>query len=211
LDNKPLFFHILQSLLSSSYVEKVIINTDSEEIARLAVDEFGKSVLISWRPEELRGDFISMNKIIEYELLLAKADHHYIQTHSTNPFLKTTTIDNAIACYFEKLKDSQIDSMFSVKEIRSRLYDNQIQPLNHNPQDLIRTQDLNPIYEENSNFYLFSRSSFLKTHARIGKRAGIFLIDPWESIDIDTSKDWKMAEYLAGFFKEEGIEKNGKD
>jgi len=75
---------------------KVIINTDTEQIAKLATAEFGQSVEMSWRLEELRDDFISMSKIIEHDLGDAGLDQHFPQTHGTNPFLKTTTIDNAI-------------------------------------------------------------------------------------------------------------------
>ena len=201
LGNRPLFFHILQSLLASHYIKKVIINTDSERIAELAIGEFGKSVEIFWRPEELRGDFISMNKIIEYDLRDAELGQLFLQTHSTNPFLKTTTIDKAIEYYFEKLASGEADSIFSVTEIRSRLYNSDLQPLNHDLHELIRTQDLKPVYEENSNFYLFSKESFLKTKARIGQKPGGFTTEPLESIDIDTPEDWELAAYLVDFLK----------
>ena len=204
LGNKPLFFHVLQSLLASNCIKKVIINTDSEQISKLATDEFGQSVEISWRPEELRGDFIPMNKIIEYDLRDAGFEQHFIQTHSTNPFLKTTTIDRAIEYYFKKLASGEADSIFSVTEIHSRLYNSNLQPLNHDPLELIRTQDLKPVYEENSNFYLFSKRSFLKTKARIGQKPGVFTTEPFESIDIDTPEDWELAAYLVDFFKKKG-------
>ena len=204
LSNKPLFFHILQSLLASHYIKKVIINTDSEQISELATDEFGQSVEIACRPEELRGDFISMNKIIEYDLRDAELGQLFLQTHSTNPFLKATTIDKAIEYYFEKLASGEADSIFSVTEIRSRLYNSDLQPLNHDPHELIRTQDLKPVYEENSNFYLFSKESFLKTKARIGQKPGVFTTEPLESIDIDTPEDWELAAYLVDFFKKKG-------
>ena len=201
LGNRPLFFHILQSLLKSPYINKVIINTDSEKIAEIASKEFGASVEISWRPEALRGDFVSMNKIIEFELKHAEFHEHFLQTHSTNPFVKSTTIDKAIEYYFSKLEADEVDSIFSVREIHSRLYDNNLKPINHNPHELIRTQDLKPIYEENSNFYLFSKSSFMRTKSRIGNKPGIFVTDPLEGIDIDTPQDWELATYLVDFLK----------
>jgi len=204
LGNKPLFFYVLQSLLASKYIKQVIINTDSERIAKLATSEFGQSIEISWRPEELRGDFVPMNKIIEYDLRDAGPDQHFLQTHSTNPFLKTTTIDKVIEYYFEKIASGEADSIFSVTEIHSRLYDSNLQPLNHDPHKLIRTQDLKPVYEENSNFYLFSQKSFLKTKARIGQKPGVFVTEPLESIDIDTTEDWELAAYLVDFFKKKG-------
>jgi N-acylneuraminate cytidylyltransferase len=186
LAGKPLFFFIIENLLKTSKISNVIINTDSERIAELATNEFGQSVEISWRPEELSGDFIPMNKIIEYELKDAGTDQHFLQTHSTNPFLKTTAINKAIEHYYEKITSGESNSIFSVTEIHSRLYNSNLQPLNHNTHELIRTQDLEPIYKENSNFYLFSKESFLKTKRRIGRKPGVFVMDSLEGFDIDT-------------------------
>jgi N-acylneuraminate cytidylyltransferase len=189
LAGKPLFFFIIENLLKTSKISNVIINTDSERIAELATNEFGQSVEISWRPEELSGDFIPMNKIIEYELKDAGTDQHFLQTHSTNPFLKTTAINKAIEHYYEKITSGESNSIFSVTEIHSRLYNSNLQPLNHNTHELIRTQDLEPIYKENSNFYLFSKESFLKTKRRIGRKPGVFVMDSLEGFDIDTPQD----------------------
>jgi CMP-N-acetylneuraminic acid synthetase len=70
-------------------------------------------------------------------------------------------------------------------------------PVNHNPERLIRTQDLAPLYEENSNIYIFSRKSFKASgNRRIGKRPYMFETDKYESIDIDGERDFAAAKVI---------------
>ena len=188
---KPLYHAVMQTLLKSQYVEKVMINTDSEIIADDAQRHFDR-VEIVWRPEEIRGDLVPMNRIIAYDLSQSQAEH-FVQTHSTNPLLQTHTLDNAISTYFAK--NEKYDSLFSVTRLQTRLYWENGEPINHNPEELLRTQDLPPVFEDNSNFYIFSRTSFLASGGnRIGLRAKIFEIDKLEAIDIDTEQEFELAE-----------------
>ena len=69
--------------------------------------------------------------------------------------------------------------------------------MNHDPNRLIRTQDLDPLYEENSNLYLFTKESFNRTGARIGRNPLLFETPISENIDIDNEDDWARAEALA--------------
>ena len=68
--------------------------------------------------------------------------------------------------------------------------------MNHNPNELIQTQDLEPIYEENSNIYIFSRESFDSTSQRIGNKPYMFISNPLESVDIDNNNQWNIVEAL---------------
>jgi len=98
-----------------------------------------------------------MNVIIDYDLNQLEGEY-LLQTHSTNPLLRAETIDKAIEKYFEGLEE--FDSLFGVTKVQTRFYDKDANPINHNPEELLRTQDLEPLYEENSNFYIFSKESF---------------------------------------------------
>ena len=62
---------------------------------------------------------------------------------------------------------------------------------------LLRTQDLPPLYEENSNLYLFTRTSFAATGARIGAKPAIFVTPRLESWDIDDEEGFMVAELVA--------------
>ncbi|MDY0181282.1 acylneuraminate cytidylyltransferase family protein [Aliarcobacter skirrowii] len=193
-DGSPLYHSIVKSLLDSKYIDNVVINTDSELIARDAKKNFGDKIIIIDRPTEIQGDFVSMNDIIAYDL--SKLDGEYfLQTHSTNPLLKSETIDKAIEKYFAGLDN--FDSVFGVTKVQTRFYDKNAKAINHNPNELLRTQDLEPMYEENSNFYIFSKESFKEANSkRIGLKPQIFEVNKLEAIDIDEPEDFIMAEFL---------------
>lgn len=190
---RPLYHHVLRSLLESQYVAEIVINTDSRDIAEDARRRF-ESVRILNRPEEICGDFVPMNDIIGYDLSQIEGEH-FLQTHSTNPLLNAKTINRAIEQYFKELE--RYDSLFSVTRLQTRLYDKKGNPVNHNPKELVRTQDLAPVYEENSNLYIFSKASFKEAgNRRIGARPQMFEIDRLEAVDIDEEVDFKLAEAL---------------
>lgn len=191
----PLYHAIVKTLLKSECIDRIVIDTDSSRIAGDATKHFGKLVEIIPRPTHLCGDFVSMNKIIEHDIK-STSGNFFIQTHSTNPLLKSSTINEA-ATYFKNHWGNTCDSIFSVTRIQSRLYDMTGRPLNHDINDLRRTQDLYPVFEENSNFYIFSRESFLSAkNQRIGLRPHLFEVNKLEAVDIDERDDFTLAELI---------------
>ena len=156
---KPLFQWILEELLSIESIKTIIINTDVVEKLRQYPFMTNDRVLLRSRPKELIGDHVSMNRIIESDLEFANADH-YIMTHTTNPLLSTETISRALLKYESAVKGNLADSLFGVTKFQTRFYRGDGSAINHNPGNLIRTQDLEPWYEENSCIYIFSKSSF---------------------------------------------------
>jgi len=190
---RPLYHAVLTALLRSTYIERVIINTDSD-IIKKDVAKYSERVEIIDRPRDLQGDFVPMNDIIAYDLSRADGEC-FLQTHSTNPLLSHKTLDRAIETYFESLE--KFDSLFSVTRLQARLYWNDGSPINHDPKELLRTQDLPPVYEENSNLYIFSRKSFVNAGSRrIGLKPMMFEIDKLEAVDIDEPADWEIAQVL---------------
>jgi len=189
---EPLYHHILESLCASKYIKNVYIDTDSDIIADEA-PKIHKKIKIIVRPEKLRGDFVSMNKIIAYDLSQID-DKYFLQTHSTNPLLKTSTVDKAVEMFFENM--DKHDSLFSVTKLQVRLHDEAGKPVNYVRGELLRTQDLPPLYEENSNLYIFSKNSFNKSKDRIGQNPYMFEMNKIEAIDIDTPEDFQLAELV---------------
>ena len=193
-NGKPLFHIILDKLINSKRINQVIINTDSNLIADSAISTYKDFVHIHKRPENIQGDFVSMNKIIEYDLNNSDSDI-YIQTHSTSPLLTVKSVDSAIERMLSKSKN--FDSIFSVTKIQTRFYDKKGIPFNHNPKELLRTQDLEPLFEENSGFYIFTKNSFKNAdNKRIGLNPLMFEIDKIEALDIDEPSDFIIAEII---------------
>ena len=86
--------------------------------------------------------------------------------------------------------------MFSVSEYQSRFYTSELKPINHDPEVLLKTQNLDPLYEENSLMYIFSKKDFLQNRNRINKESRPFITPKLESIDIDTEDDWLLSTKL---------------
>lgn len=120
----------------------------------------------------------------------------YLMTHTTNPLLGAETIRRAIAALEKGRTEHRYDSLFTVNRFQTRFYRADASPVNHDPQNLIKTQDLEPWFEENSNLYLFSRASFGATRARIGSRPMMLETPRIESADIDDQEGWDIAETL---------------
>jgi CMP-N-acetylneuraminic acid synthetase len=193
---KPLYHRVMETLLNSDYIDTVVVNTDSDVIKNDLKKYFEGNVVIVDRPTEIIGDFVSMNKIIECDINTIEAAF-YLQTHSTNPLLKTESVNQAIEKMIAVNESKEFDSIFSVTKLQTRLYKANGVSFNHNPDELLRTQDLEPLYEENSNFYIFTKESFINSGGkRIGLKPFMFEIDKIEAIDIDEPQDFIIAESL---------------
>src|SRR4030065_999009 len=94
LAGKPLFHYILETLLSCPEISQIAVDTDSPPIME-GLHEHFPQVRIIERPKHLCADHVPMNEILAYDTSLVPADL-YLQTHSTNPLLKSKTISNAI-------------------------------------------------------------------------------------------------------------------
>lgn len=189
---QPLYHHIVKNLLDSPLINEVVIDTDSPVIMKETTKLFPKVHLIE-RPQHLRGGSIPMNDVLLNCVNQVKADF-YLQTHSTNPLVRSETITNAIQTLIDNYP--MHDSLFSVTRLQTRLWDNLARAINHNPAILLRTQDLPPIYEENSCIYIFSKDILETKHNRIGERPLMFEIDRNEAWDIDEELDFRIAEFL---------------
>jgi len=192
LDGKPLFHHILETLLAVPEIGQIAVDTDSDVVIRGLQDHF-PGVLAINRPDRLRADDVPMNLVLEHDTAQVPADF-YLQSHATNPLLRSDTISRAIRVFQEHYPGH--DSLFSVTALRTRLYDESGKAINHDPTALIQTQDLPPVYEENSCLYLFTRANLVARHHRIGQHPFLFEIPSAEAWDIDDELDFEICEFL---------------
>lgn len=188
---KPLFHFVTTSLLGAANVDQVVVDTDSDEIES-AVEESFPDVLIHRRPAHLHGDLVPMHDVVAF--FARSTDHDTVlQTHTTNPLLRSQTIDAAIDVFGEP---GDHDSLMSVTPWQSRFFFENGDPVNHDPALLARTQDLDPLLEENSNIYISSTERIIRTGLRVGSRPLLFQMEREEAVDIDEKSDWDLAEYL---------------
>ena len=186
---KPLFYWVISELMKVPEITSIVVNTNDDESAEAVYIEFGYEVRILMRPEFLRGGDITANYLIDWTLREVGEDH-FLYTHATNPLVSSHTFRRAIKEY---MMAKWGRSLIGVTEHQVRLYDSKFRPINHNPHRICKSQDLEPVYVDNSCIYLFSRQIF-KRHGRVSNNPVMFPMSRVESIDIDTYDDWELAE-----------------
>jgi len=192
LAGKPLYQHIIETLLAVPLIAEIVVDTDSDPVMDGLRRNFPQVKIIN-RLEHLRGDDVPMNEILLHDTDQVPADF-YLQTHSTNPLLKPETVSRAINLFLAGYPTR--DSLFSVTRLQTRLYDKDGNAINHNPKGLIQTQDLPPVYEENSCIYIFNRANLAAKRHRISDHPLMFEVAVDEAWDIDEELDFAICNFL---------------
>jgi CMP-N-acetylneuraminic acid synthetase len=195
LAGKPLYQHIIETLLACQEITQIVVDTDSQPVIDGLVKNFPQVIIIE-RPLHLRSDHIAMNEILANDTAQVESDF-YLQTHSTNPLLKPETVSHAVQSFLADYP--AYDSLFSVSRVQVRLWDQLGRAINHNPAILLQTQDLPPVFAENSCLYIFTRQTLLTKRNRLGERPMMFEIDAAEAWDIDNELDFAITEFLMSY------------
>ena len=194
LGGVPLYHHIVRTLLDVPYVEQVVIDTDSPVILEDAASAFSDRVRLIERPEHLLGEFAPIHDILIHDARTVGAEGICLHTHSTNPLLRAETIADAIHAFVDS--GPAHDSLLTVTPRQVRFYWPDGRPINHDPENLIRTQDLPLVYEENSCLYIFDRRMLERRRNRVGDHPLLFPITGDETADIDDEQGWRFVEAL---------------
>lgn len=178
---------------------EVFIDTDSDYIYDYySGGKLNDNVTVYKREESLVGHDVSVNALIEnwIKRFDFKNKEFLCQIHVTTPFLNPQTIKLAILL-------NKHDSVFGADKIQARCWRQEVIdkrknkdrmiPINHNPMILEQTQNINPIYVDNSSFYVFTKKSFMTTKNRIGINPCPLWVKFPENLDIDTEEDWNMC------------------
>ncbi len=191
LAGKPLYsylFNTLREVKKENLIDEVYIDSSDERVLGIA-KEYGFKTFK--RPEEYNSDNVAGDQLIS-RIIPSLSEFDLIGwLHITSPLLSQKNIFDAIQLMKSNLS---LDSVFGVVPRYNRFWYNSL-PVNHDPENLVRTQDLMPV-EEESDFYFFRRESFLKYQKRVcGNHASVRVSDK-ESVDIDTLEDFLFAEAL---------------
>ena len=116
----------------------------------------------------------------------------YVLAHVTQPFTKPSSIERGL----EKVLSGEYDSAFSAVKFQDYFWQDG-KPINYDPKDIVRTQDLDPIFMEVGSFFIFRKEVFTKLGQRIGEKPYICEVDQFEAVDIDTAEDFEFAEAVA--------------
>lgn len=179
----PMAYHICNSLLQVENIDEVYVYCSNEEVMKYVPN----GVKFLQRDERLDGDLVKGKDI--YTSFINEVDSDiYILAHTTSPFLKSTSIDNAL----NHMLNGEYDSALSVQKIQTFAWYNG-NTINYDLDDIPRTQDIEPVLIETSGFFMFEKQIFTKYGRRIGFNPYLQEVDGVEAIDIDTKEDYEFA------------------
>lgn len=183
-NGKPLCSYILSTLLEIDKIDEVYVYCSNPEIKEFIPNK----VKFLQRSESLDKDTTSMTEVLTCFTKEVPADI-YVMTHTTAPFISKESIQKGL----ESVVSGKCDSSFAAKKLQDFLW-MEGKPFNYTLDNIPRTQDLQPIYEETSGFYIYTHDVMTELHRRIGENPFIVEIGEIESIDIDEAEDFIIAD-----------------
>ena len=195
-NGKPLIQWTIESALKSKSIDQVVVSTDSSKILNLS-DKLGADTIL--RPKNISGDKSTTESAVKHCIKKFKNNYETIILLSpTSPLRKNKDIDNAIR--FFKLK--KIDSCFSGSKLTDFLiwnYDKTLKKfksINYDYKNRGSRQNRKPGYVENGSIYIFKKNMIINNNNRIGNKMDIFIMNFWQSFEIDEKEDWKLLETI---------------
>ncbi len=195
---KPLCQWVIDAALEAQIFDKVIVCTDSEEIAGVVSNRNGTKVPVMMRPEHLALDDTPTEHVMRY--VAEVEDFKYMcLIQATSPLTEASDFRAARA----KFHAWGCDSMLTVTELKKFVwlptsYEQLVYPLNYDPCNRPMREGVKPVYVETGNFYITTRE-ILEKYSRLGGMVGRYLIDEEKAVDIDDMNDFAKAEfYLRG-------------
>lgn len=199
LNGKPLIAYTIEAALSSKFIDRVIVSTDSNQIANIAIDSGAEVPFI--RPEYLSTDrsLAIDNYIYTIDRLIKGTGEkisEFIVLQPTSPLRTSNDINNAIKLFIEKNADSVISyteethPVFWHKKIREDLTFKDIFE-----NKMSNRQDFNKTYYPNGAIFIF-KYGLIKQKEYYSKKSYAYIMPRERSIDIDTINDFEYAEYL---------------
>lgn len=187
IGSRPLCWHILNTALQVKGIDDVVVYCSDERVNDYTPD----GTVFLKRDKRLDGDLIRAKDTYTAFINDVDADI-YIALCTTSPFTKKETLENAL----NKVLYEGYDSAFSVKREQTfAWYDNS--PINYDPKEVPRTQDIKPVFIETSAFFIFRKEIWTEHGRRIGFTPWLQEVDSIEATDIDTMDDLRFAQVIA--------------
>jgi len=199
LGGKPLIAWSIEQALASELIDRVIVSTDSEEIAAIS-KAYGAEVPFM-RPAEISGDTASTESSMLHCCEFLEREESFLPgiivlIQCTSPIRSTGVFDQAIT----EFRNKDYDSMLSVSESHRFTWKNPSSPIaSYDFKNRPRRQDISPVdreYLETGSFYITKRSILIHEKNRLGGKVGFFVTPEIESFEIDSDVDFVICEEL---------------
>lgn len=203
LAGKPLIAYTIEVALKWKKIDKLIISTDDNEIAKIST-EYGAEVPFM-RPAELATDTADKLPVIQHAVKFCEKKYNtgydvVVDLDPTSPLRKISDLDNAL----NKFLNSDADVLYSVCRARKSPYFNMVEldengyahlskPLKNK---ILRRQDSPEVYDMNASIYIFNRDFLLTADSIHSGKAVVYVMDDISTFDIDRKIDFQFIEFL---------------
>jgi len=194
---RPIIVYSIEAALQSGVFDEVMVSTDDEKIAQIAKEAGAKIPFL--RSAETSNDFattadVIMEVLSEYEKQSQTFDSACC-IYPTAPFITSEKLKHAIELLESKAYDSVMPvAEFSFPPLRGMIMDEDKVSYKWEEFSMARSQDLEKIYHDVGQFYVFDVEKFKEAKKLVTKNTGAIVIDELEMQDIDNEVDWKLAE-----------------
>lgn len=188
LNGKPLCAHIFEALLNAGGIDRVVAYCSDPALA----DYLPEGVDLLLRDSCLDGNLVKGLEIYRAFVEDVYADV-YVLAHATSPFVRPETIRRGV----DAVVTGGHDSAFAAERVQTFAW-YKGKPVNYSPEDVPRTQDMEPVWVETSAFYVFRREVLVEHGRRIGYSPEIVEVSGMEAVDIDEPADYEMAKRMIG-------------
>ena len=195
---KPIIAYVIDAALQSGLFSEVMVSTDDAEIAEIA-RQYGASVPFL-RTAETANDYAStidvLLEVLDGYEKRSLTFHSLCCLYPTAPFV---TADLLVSAH-QVLLAKQVDIVYPIQQFsfpiqRAFKLDKGLLTWAQPDAFLLRSQDLEPMYHDAGQFYWFDAARLQQHRQLVGLMAGGVVIDEMHAHDIDTTADWKIAEF----------------
>jgi CMP-N-acetylneuraminic acid synthetase len=189
LAGEPLIVHTLRAALAATTLDRVVVSTDDEEIAAVALSAGAEVVN---RPAHLAGDDSPTEDALLHALeTLGPPEPEYVVTlEPTSPLRKAQTIDACVRRAFE-LGANAVIAVAETREVLGRLEDGVFVPLDPNAPR--RRQLRAPLYRETGVAYVTRTAHLRATHSVFAGPLYAVVVPEEETLDVNTKLDLLVA------------------
>jgi pseudaminic acid cytidylyltransferase len=199
-NGKPIIAYSIKAALESRHIDKVIVSTDDQEIANIAL-EYGAEVPF-YRPQELSNDHCTIGPVISHAVDWMENNgspiNHICCLFATAPFIEEDSISNAYNKFIEKEADlclSVASFPFPIQRAVKISKSGVIEVFN--PEFInTRSQDLEESYHDAGQFCWGTKHAFRMDSSWLSEVVIPFVLPRYLVQDIDSLEDWKKAEIM---------------
>lgn len=191
-NGRPLISYILETLKMVDSIDEIYVYCSNNDIIEYLPDK----VKFLKRDPYLDKSTTSFNEVLKYFAKDIEADI-YLLAHATAPFISARSLKIGI----DAVKSGEYDSALSVEKLQEFLWKDGL-PFNYNPENIPRTQDLEPYYTETCGMYIYTANLIKEKGRRIGYHPFLVEVSKIEACDINNPDDFIVADAIASIYRD---------